>query len=221
MSIMGDRTCPFPPRYRCHIRSEIFGYTASGAGTGDYSWFVFLNSPYLPWNTGDLTGLTPNGISYSTLHSLGFTQLCNAATYISYRVIRANIAVDIMPQSVADSVTVTLGPTDSTSGVSVANSLGDRRVKSYTFGSGRTPPRGGLRNSVTQADFLGVRESAIRDDLSFKYCGNFNGPPSTALYWSLQVETGDNAILNAALEVRIRLSWVVEFFNLTGMALSG
>jgi hypothetical protein len=218
---MGDRTCPFPPRYRAIIRSEIFGYTASGAGTGDYSWFVFLNTPYLPWNTGDLSGLTPNGISYSTLHSLGYTQLCNAATYISYRVIRSSIEVDVMPQSVTDSVTVTIGPTDSTSGVTVANSLGDRRVKSYTFGSGRTPPRGGLKNSITQAALLGVRESAIRDDLSFKYCGNYNGNPANPFYWSVQVETGDNAVLSAALEVRMRLTFEVEFFNLTGMALSG
>jgi hypothetical protein len=220
--VFNDTACPFPDRYQCKLRSEIFGYTGSGAGTGDYTWFVYLNSPYLPWNTGSLTGLTPNGITYSTLHSLGFTQLCNAGTYISYRVLNSSISVDVMSQSVADSVTVSLGPVDSTSGISVANSLGDRYVKSYTFGSGRTPPsRDGLQHSISQAKFLGVRPSAIQDDLSGKYTGNYNSAPSTPLYWSIQVETGDNAILNSPLEVRIQLLFHVEFFNLTGMALSG
>jgi hypothetical protein len=76
-------------------------------------------------------------------------------------------------------------------------------------------------HSISQAKFLGVRPQAIQDDLSFKYCGNYNSAPSTPLYWSVQVETGDNAILNSPLEVRIQMLYHVEFFNLTGLALSG
>ncbi len=194
---------------------EVFGYTSSGAGTGDYSFPWYFNSPLTPWNTGLLSGITFNNFTVATFSATGFPQLCNLNTYQSFRVLGSSAQVDIMPQSVTDSVVAVLCP-GTNAGVNVAGLLGQRFAKRQVFGSNRSAPsRGrGLTSSFSTAAVLGVPGNAIHYDLSGAYDGVYNTQPLNLIYWTVAIETGDNAILGNPLEITIRTVYDVELFNL-------
>jgi len=194
--------------------SEAFGYTSNGVGTGSYSWAVELNSLDLPWNTSLFTGLTFKTTAANVLQPAGFTSICNANLYENYRVLDCTMSIDVVPQSVADSVLVVLTPA-LTSGANVQTDLAQPWAKSYFFCSGRTAPgRNGLTNRVQVSRLAGVAERAIVDDLSLQYCGKYNTIPVRTLYWRIAIETGDNATLASPLCIRMRLRWHVELFGL-------
>ncbi len=202
-----------PPCLRTRLRSSLYGYTSSGAGTGSYAWGMTLNSLYHPWNTATWSGLTPVGSAFATLAPGGFSQLCNVNFYQSYRVISSVISVNVTPQSVTDSVRIAIVPTNNLGAV-LADLVNQRYAKIATLAANRPlPSRDGLVNRMKVAKFIGVPAQAIEYDLSFNYAGTYTANPVKLLYWAIGLNTGDNAVLTNPLEVAITVTWEVEFFN--------
>ncbi len=164
-----------------------------------------------------MSGITPNGsgISFSTLQPVGFTTWCNANFYRAYRVLKAGISIIVTPQSVTDSVVVAIAP--STNVGDVAHILGQKYAVEATHASGRPTGVKGCNIMLPIHKILGVTAAAIRDDISYTYCGTYNTKPVDTLGWACAIETGDNAVLSLPLEVRIELFFYVELFGLTGL----
>jgi hypothetical protein len=208
---------PATSRRRLWFSSKVFAYTTTGAGSGDYQFYIYANSLYQPWNTGLMSGITPNGsgISFSTLQPVGFSTWCNANFYRAYRVLGAGISIVVTPQSVTDSVVVAIAP--STNVGDVAHILGQKYSVEATHASGRPTGSKGCNIFLPLHKILGVSAAAIRDDLSYNYCGTYNTKPVDTIGWACGIETGDNAVLSQPLEVRIELCFHVELFGLTGL----
>jgi len=211
-----SKAFPMPGIYETRFSSSIFGYTSTSTGSGDYSWNFSMNNLYHPWNTSYTTGLTPSGVSFSTLAPAYFSTLCSSALYQNYRVLDCSIFIDLVPQSVLDSVTCSVVVTNN-AGPLVSSVMNQRGAKTMDFLSGRTPKSGGLVARTSVAKFLGVSDRAIKDDLSYNYCGTYNSAPAKQLYWLVAIETADNSTLTQPVEVRIRLEWHVELFALQGI----
>jgi len=211
-----SKSFPMPGVYETQFSSSFVGYTTSLTGSGDYSWNFCLNNLYHPWNTGYTSGLTPTGVSFSTLAPAFFSTLCSAALYQNFRVLDSQIFVDLIPQSVVDSVTCSIVATNN-AGPLVTQVMNQRGAKTMDFSSGRTPKSEGLVARTSVSKFLGVSNAAIKNDLSYNYCGTYNTAPSKLLYWLVAVETADNSTLSLPVEVRVRIVWRVELFALQGI----
>lgn len=202
-----------PPQLQTRLRSVLYGSTTSGAGSGSYAWGMTMNSLYHPWNTATWSGLTPIGTAFATLAPGGFPQLCNLNQYQSYRVISSVISVNVTPQSVTDSVRLSIVPTNNLGAV-LADLQSQRFARNCTFSANRpTPNKDGLINRMKIHNFVGVPLQAIENDLSFNFAGNYNSNPAKLLYWAIGLNTGDNAALSSPLEVAITVTWEVIFFN--------
>lgn len=207
---------PLPPRYRCKFITNVYGYTSLGVGSGAYSFAVKLNSPRLPMASGFLgTGITWVNIATGTLNPTGLTTLLNANYYTRYRVYSSQCAIDLIPQSIQDSVVATVSPILNNVFATTADAIKQPFTKSYDFVNARNPPsKYGLKNYITQHGFVGVRKQAIEDDLSQSYVGYYNADPQNLLLWNITMSTIDNTILNNALELRLRLVHYVELFGI-------
>jgi len=211
-----SKSFPMPGVYETQFSSSFIGYTTSLTGSGDYSWNFALNNLYHPWNTGYTSGLTPTGVSFSTLAPAFFSTLCSAALYQNFRVLDSQIFVDLIPQSVNDSISCSIVATNN-AGPLVTQVMNQRGAKTMDFSSGRTPKSEGLVARTSVSKFLGVSNAAIKNDLSYNYCGTYNSAPSKLIYWLVSAETADNTTLTLPVEVRVRIVWRVELFALLGI----
>lgn len=209
---------PLPPRFRTKVIASGFFYTSSGGGSGDYNLTFDLNTCNSCFNFTN-TGITWNTITVANYEPAGFSQLCNSTLYRQYRVLGSSITCDITPQSVVDTVSCSLLPSsDLNVPANLAVALAQPYSKSHNMAANRAPAT--LRNYITQHKFLGVSRSAIQNDLSGNYNGSYSSGPVVPLYWKLLMETGDNQTLSAAVEVRIKIVYYLEFFGLTNPALT-
>lgn len=207
----------FPPRYRTKLTAQFFGFTNTGMGSGDYAWQFKLNSPRVPLNFTN-TGLTLNNITASTYQPAGMSTIFNTAIYNFGRVYASSIELDVIPQSVQDSVLATITPSGSTAPNTVAEALTQPYTKQAGFSSGRqTTAKGNtLKNYFTVAKLLGVSHQAIQDDISGATFFQNAIDPDIVFTWNVNIETGDNSALNNSLEVRVRIVYYVEFWSNIG-----
>jgi len=210
-----DSQNAFPPRWRTKFTAQFYGSTTSGAGSGDYTWNFNLNSPIHPLDYAN-TGLTINNLTAATYMPAGLSQLFNANIYNTGRVYASAIEVDVLPQSVSDSVVATLTPIATAGSLTtVAQALTQPYTKQATFASGRqtTPKGNALKHYFTASKLMGVSRQAVQDDISgtliFQY-PTVN--PNLLMVWALNIETGDNSILGQPLEVRVKIVYYTELF---------
>jgi len=217
---------PLPLEFFTKFTASGSFYTGFGAGTGDYNWSFALNTLNTPFSAVT-SGVTWNGISVSTFQCPGVTSLFSATMYADFVVYDATLELDIVPQSVADSVVATLTPSlVGGQPSSIGAALSRPFTKQQSFAAGRVyHPNGDYpfiqRMSVSKLQ--GLKRENILNDTSGNYVGTFSGgsfhnPPSN-YPWVLNVETGDNSNLVSALEIRIRITYFTKCFGLQSQSL--
>ncbi len=207
---------PLPPRLHTKFTSVVYGFTTNGVGSGDYSWGLFANALYKPFDTATWSGLTFNNVASTTIQPAGFTALCNPELYTRYRVLESVISVDVLPQSIEDGCVLSIAP-GAALGPVVSGLMNQPWAKSHTFASGRTSPsRNGLTNRLKVHRIYGVPKQSVLDDVSGAFDAQYNSTPTRSLFWILALESGDNTVLNKSLEVRIEVTYTVELFGLVG-----
>lgn len=207
---------PFPMIYKTFLTGQGFCYTGSGAGTGDYLWSVPLNYSRFPF-AGMTTGLTWNNLTPASYNCVGFSTLLNGNMYFNYSVEAATLFLDVNPQSVGDNVACTISPSTSSSiPGSVASALTLPWTKQLTAASGKTFRLGDfpLRAHYQVHELIGCTKSGYDNDLSQVYTATYNTSPSKPYYFVINIETGDNAILGSALEVKIKVVYHVKLWEL-------
>jgi len=210
---------PFPAKMRARLCCEMFSYTSSGAGTGTLNLSIALNSAFQPFNTGILSGLTPVWRSFSTAAPIGYSTLANANVYTNVRVLKSTLFVNVIPDSVTDSVFVIITPSSNHNPTNSAIS-NSRMAASAVLSTGRPPPTEfGVVNSVSIARWYGVPERAVREDLSGEFSHPYNNVPLTPLYWGIAVNTSDNSTFGSPVGVDFRLLLDVEFYALSNSSL--
>jgi hypothetical protein len=193
---------------------EMFSYSSSGVGTGTLNLSVSLNSAFVPFNTGAMTGLTPVWRAFNSAQPIGYSTLANANVYNQVRVLRSTIFVNVIPDSVTDSVFCIVAPSNNLSATNSAIS-NSRMAASAIMSTGRPPPTEyGVVNSVDIAKFFGVPREALMDDLSQEFSHPYNNIPLNPLYWNIAINTSDNSTFGSPIGVDIRLLLDVQFFAL-------
>lgn len=211
---------PLPEQFFTKFTASGFCYTSSGAGTGDYNWGLKLNSLAAPFATMT-TGLTWNNLTPATFEVPGATSLISNTMYTSWVVYDALFEIDIVPQSVVDSVTATISPSTSLGlPSSVATAMSRPFTRCQRFASGRTYR---LRDYPLKLRFsswqlIGLPKFLYMNDVSGNFVGGVSSgsptdPPSLQPV-TINVETGDNAALSAPLEISVRVTYWAKLYAL-------
>jgi len=202
---------PFPPRYRTSVTTALRGYINSG--TGAVTWYCKMNSAHLPF----VGGGWPNALPVvTTLKPTGFPQVCNATFYTLFRVLKSKIRIQVSPGDAADSVQVTVTPSGSSSEpASAAIAMGQRRTKWKQVQIGTPMSSQTVTNEVSQADFLGVPDSAIENDLSGDFIGSYNSDPAVTMFWVVNWTPDNAGVSSTVCSLSIILEQEIEFFGET------
>lgn len=215
---------PFPSRYRCKFESSIYGSIGGTTGPAANQFVVRLNDLNLPYNAaaGGLYSAWPNALpDVTTLNPTGFLSLCNANLYNSFRVYSSTIHVEFLPESLLDTVQVSVIPvaTNVQLGLPLSTIMNQPYAKSGLMSASKddfNSKKGGseLRNSMTQHKLLGVSHQAITDDLSTNFTGAFGGTaPLKPMYWLVAYATPDGSVLTTHLKYRVRTVWHCELYD--------
>lgn len=210
---------PYPQRYRCKFTTAFYGAIAAGTATGSY--FAWMNSAYLPFNTGGWPGAA-SGLSIATLQPTGYSAMVNVNLYNSVRVLSSKITVEFLPQALTDTVEVVVVPCRSNSvPASVQVALSQPWARHHFMSSSKMNTKNGsmITNYISQHKFLGVSFDAIKNDLSGNYTHAYNTNPAVDFLWSVQWGTPDAVNLATALEYRVKLVHYVELYNNTSATL--
>jgi len=217
---------PMPAIYYTRFTASGSFYTGSGAATGDYNWSFNLNSIAKPFSSVT-TGVTWNNLTPSTYECPGATSLLSATMYSTWVVYSAIFEIDVTPQSVTDSVVVTVTPSQ-TAGIpaSVGVAAGRPFTRQATFASGRTYKQRDfpLFQRFSAWKLLGIPKYLYTNDTSGNFVGGVSSGvptnPPVNLPWVVNCETGDNAVLGFPLEVRVRVTYFVKLYGLESAALA-
>jgi len=147
--------------------------------------------------------------------------------YSTWVVYSAIFEIDVTPQSVTDSVVVTVTPSQS-AGVpaSVGVAAGRPFTRQMTFASGRTYKQRDfpLFQRFSAWKLLGIPKYLYTNDTSGNFVGGVSSGvptnPPVNLPWVVNCETGDNAVLGFPLEVRVRVTYFVKLYGLESAALA-
>lgn len=193
-------------------------YTATGSGTGDYNWALPLNWMYQPFSMMT-TGVTWNHLTPSTYNPTGYSSIFPASEqlYGSWIVYDTLFELDVLPQSVTDSVVVTLTASDSAgvpANVGAASPL--PFTKTYFAASNRTiaPGEYPIKFRFEPHKLQGIKRELYDNDQSGNYVGAPTGNPPAQWFIVMNVETGDNSTLTTPLLIRIRQTFWVRCFGL-------
>lgn len=221
LTYMVANQLPFPPRYRTKMTFAIYGAIAAGGldALGEGEAYVNLNSPFKPINNGSwgLGGSGPfsvaNPVAVSALMPAAYTQICNQNLYQKFRVYSSSIKVSVNPGDVRDYLELCVIPTDDTgipTIVSTAQSLPFAKCKQILTGKGPSH----VTNSITLHKLAGVTKSAVENDLSNQFIGDFNADPATRYYWRILVGTNQQTDNFVGMAFEMKVTYWVEFFNL-------
>jgi len=212
----------FPPRWRTKCVAQAYGSTSVGMGSGDYVWTFSHNNPIQPFNYTN-TGLTLNNITKATYMPAGLTSLFNLNIYQFGRVYASAIELECNPQSIQDSVTAVITPNynqgqPSTVAAGLAQPYGKEMVFSSSRSSGNSKALNVLKHYFTVPKLIGCTSQALQSDLTSSLTfGIASGPvynfPGLSTLWAVNIETGDNTVLNDPLEVRIKITYYLELWG--------
>ncbi len=207
--------CPLP--MRLYTQFTASGYFSLAAGTAAYAMQIQLNTPRLPFRTVP-TGLTWNNLTPASFSCPGFATLVNTNVYVQGIVTAALVEVDMVPQTVQDSVIIA-GVPSVTSGVpaSVGAIMTRPWSKQQAFASGRVSVLGDYpwRHLITMHSFFGIPQGIYNNDVSGSFSFSPSTDPLTGVIYQLQIETGDAANLVDALEGRFRVTYYVMLRDLS------
>lgn len=192
------------------------GYQPTGSGTAIAQWVASLNSLFEPLADSGL----PNPVGVvETQNPIGFNVLCNPTAYTNYRVLKATLKFEMIPQVQSDAVIMTITPSQ-LDGQPATTFLAQAQPKtvcttwrSGTINSGLKD--GALHCVVDLAKFVGVSAAAIRNDLSGQYSGTYATPPGYQYQFVINWNTLDQSDLSAPIGWRLTLVYECEFWGLT------
>ncbi len=203
------RIDPFPQRYRTVLTTAFRGEL----GTGDSAFHLItrLNSPYLPFDTFSWPGANPGTTG---LNATGFQRLCNVYAYRLFRVLSSRIVIEISTVADVDTLLVTVTPTSSGSNPPTAQAALSQEFTTYKQIT-RGQPMSSCRvvNKMSQNLLLGVRQQAIKDDLSGSFTGSYEGYPADQLYWVVNIVNLNSESFNTGVGYTVRLEHDVEFWG--------
>lgn len=216
----GAHHSPLPQVYFTKFVASGFFFSGSGAGTGDYNWTFNLNGIGAPFSSVT-SGVTWNNLAPASYQCAGAPSLINATMYSQHVTYGMLFEFDVTPQSVADSVVVTLTP--SLTGnvpATVAAAMARPWTKAMNFASGRVYKLGeySFRQYIDVAKYLGLPRMLYMNDVSGNFVGGqsagvITNPPVT-IPLTMNVETGDNAVLTNPLEFRVRITYYTKVYGL-------
>jgi len=206
---------PLPMTLLTRFTASGYFFTGIGTGTGDYNWTFPLNYCLHPF-AAVTTGVTWGGLTPSTYNAIGYDTLLNGSLYTRCLVYDTLLELDIIPQSVTDSVFLTCTPSDQSGAPSsVIGAQPLPFTKQMTFASGRTSRFGDFPFKYR---FSGHKLAGLPNTLYDANLANFNhfynGNPGVPYYLVVNVETGDDSTLTAPLEIRVRQTFWVKLFEM-------
>lgn len=201
---------PIPSRYRCKLKSALYGYLPAGATSSQYA--VNLNSIYLPFQAGSWANASP---TIATLQPTGFASFMNVNFYRKFRVYGSKITVEFLPQALTDTVQVVVTPAiNGIAPANTANAMSQPFSKGSMFSSSKQNIKNGnLSNYITIHKLLGVSKTAVENDLSGQLNGGYNSDPAALYNWYVTFATPDGAVTAQPLEYRCEVTWYVEMFQ--------
>lgn len=221
---LGNHT-PLPQAFFTRLTASGSFYTGVGVGTGANTWNFKMNSIAFPFNSVT-TGVTWNNLTPALYLAPGSTFLMSATGYQRYIVYSSMIEIDATPQSVTDSIIVTITPSENASVPgSIGLAAGKPFTRQMTFASGRT---------YRQRDFpmymrfspwklVGLPKYLYMNDTSGNFVGTYSGGtfnnPSSSYSYVVNMATGDFTNYGQAVEVRVRMTYFVKFYGLATEAL--
>lgn len=212
--------CPLSQVSLTRFTASGYCYTTTGAGTGDYVWVVPGNYLRFPF-ANMTTGLTWSGLTPASYNPIGYSTLLSSTAYTRALVYETMLELDFVPQSVSDSVTVCVTPSDQAFVPgTVAAAMAAPRTKVMSFTTGRVSHLGDypFKYRFQPHKYVGI-PSLIYDNNISQYSTFWNGAPGNILYLVINAETGDNATLSTALEIRVRQTFWVKLFTLDTSAM--
>lgn len=202
------RMDPYPQRYRTIFTAALYGYLPVAAGPQVF--YVKLNTCYFPFTAGGwLNPSTP----LATLAPTGYSTLNNASMYQKHRVLSSRIEINVPMQDASETIAVTITPSFlNTSPNTVQAAKSEQFTTSRSFNVSSQANNYGLRNKISVARLLGVRESAIQDDLSGQFNSAYNASCSNPCYWVVNVRPYVGAtVTDTPYEVLVQ--WEVECYG--------
>lgn len=199
---------------KLHTKFTAAGYFSIAAASTQVNMHFKLNSCILPFtNTNSSGTVTWNNLALGTFNPAGFSTLCNTVTMYSEFIVKSVLVeVDLVPQTVADSVVLTVCPSSS-AGVpsSVGAALTRPWTKQQAFTSGRSYRQGDFpfRVKYDVSNFLGIPKLLYDNDNSGNFVGGGSSDPPALLPLTFNIATGDLAGLASPLEGRVRLTYFV------------
>jgi hypothetical protein len=202
---------PFPPRYRTIVTTAMRGYV--NAGTGAVVYYCKANSAHLPFAGGGWPGTSP---AAATLKPTGFPQVCNSSFYTLFRVVASHIKVQLSPGDAADSMQLSITPSgNNATPASAAAAMGQRLTKWRQIQIGTPVNSQTVHNSVAMCDFLGVTASAVQNDLSGDFIGNYAADPADLLYWVINIQPDNGGVSSTIAALTVEMQHEIEFFGET------
>jgi len=202
--------CPLPMRMLTTFTAS--GYFSLANATAAYILPFRLGTPRLPFSGAAPTGVTWNNLTPASFQPPGFGILVLSNVYVQGIVISATVELDVVPQSVQDSVVVTGTPSNANNvPASVGAALTRPWTKQQNFASGRVNMLGDYpwRHHIPISKFFGIPPLLYNNDQS----GTWNFSPSTdpaiGCFYVVNFETGDAANLALSIECRIRITYRV------------
>lgn len=214
---------PFPQEYMTTITASAAGYiTAAGATQfqqsfpANYSRHPFAATPAV----GAITWFQ---ITAATYNPPGHSFLLNNSLYNRAICYSSRIELDICPEGTADVCDVSLTPSDTTGTPSTyASATTAAFTKTYTAASARMPGGRGqypIKYFMKIHDFLGINKIVYNSQVgSYDYLNNT--PPTSTVFWSLNVQSADGVAWTNPVPLRIRITYYVKFFDLASAAFS-
>jgi hypothetical protein len=211
ISYRAPRQMPYAPRYQTKFTCGIYG--SVNAGTVAAQYYTSMNSVFTP--LGGASGWPNPSQPLVTLMPTGLTALLNANLYTRFRVHASKISIEFLPQALADTLEVTVTPSDNqTIPATAAAAISQPYTKSLFMSSSKMNSKNGsfISNYMTIHKFFGVRKRAIDDDLSLQFTGTYLVDPAKQLFWVVNIATPDGAVTVTPVEYRLKMTYYVELY---------
>lgn len=214
---------PIPQRFKTKFTCAVEGYVAAGAfASKQYN--MNLNQLYLPFNSLGTDLPATFAPAPATVQATGATQLLSAlgttGPYTKYRVLASSIEITALPQVTGDSIILTVTPSASStqpSDATTAQAQAFTKRAICTFAQtpmGDVTKRGTIKNYCNVADFLGVTQEAIENDLSGNYQIQWASGVGTPIYWTVNYTIQDATNQASSIMFSYKLNYWVELFGM-------
>lgn len=213
---------PMPQIFMTTITASAAGYITAGAVAFQQSFPA--NWTYRPFGSAPAVGaITWFQIIPGTYNPPGHNFFLNNSLYARAICYASKFEFDLMQENAADIADVAITPAI---GVGVPSTYGSAATaaftKQYMIGAARTATTRGefpIKYYMQMHDFLGVNKIVYNSDTGI-YDYISNSPPNRTVYWSLNVQSADNANWANAVPIKVRITYFVKFYDLSQASFS-